>query len=95
MFCYFIPLGFPSTIKRLTLDILKFIVTTLMNQNKKVALILLDQDVAQKIYSGFLNTGDNMKSIVQTIGGYASSINEKSEIPNKILANFTRTLLPK
>ena len=33
------PFGFPSRSKRPPLDILEFIVTTLMNQHKKVALI--------------------------------------------------------
>ena len=34
-----------------------------------------------------------MNIIVQTTGGYASSINGKSEGPNKTLANITRSLL--
>ena len=39
--CYATPysFGFPSIIKRTTIDILKFLVTTLSNQDKKSALI--------------------------------------------------------
>ena len=34
-----------------------------------------------------------MNIIVHTTGGYASSLDGKSEIPNKKLANITRDLL--
>ena len=34
-----------------------------------------------------------MNTIVQTTGGYASSLNGKSESPNNTLANITRALL--
>ena len=37
---------FPSRSKRPTLDILKFLVTTLRNQDKKVAFIRVDEDGA-------------------------------------------------
>ena len=40
-----------------------------------------------------MRTCHNMNIIVQTTGGYASSLNGKSEIPNKTLANITRALL--
>ena len=38
--------GFPSRSKRPPLGILKFLVTTLINQDKKVALIRVDEDGA-------------------------------------------------
>ena len=41
----------------------------------------------------FMRTFHNMKILVQTTGVEISSINVKSEIPNKTLENFTRTLL--
>ena len=43
----------------------------------------------------FVRTCHNMKIIVQTKGGDESSINGKSVIPNKKMANITRMLLLK
>ena len=79
--------GFPSRIKRPSLDIQKFIVTTLCNQDRKVALIRADEDGALARYSEPMNTCHNMNIIVQTTSGYASALNGKSEIPNNKLAN--------
>ena len=42
-----------------------------------------------------MNTYYNINIIVQTIGGYASSLNGKSKSPNKTLANIARALLLK
>ena len=69
--------GFPSRSKLPTLDILKFLVTKLINQDKKVALIRVDEDVALARYSEFMKTFHNMNIIVQTTGGDASSLNGK------------------
>ena len=55
----------------------------------------MDEDGALARSSEFMRTRHNMNIIVQTTGGYASSINGKSEIPNKILANITRYILMK
>ena len=43
------PFGFPYRSKRLPLDILKFIVATLRNQDKKVSFIIVDEDVARPL----------------------------------------------
>ena len=87
------PFGFPSRSKRPPLDILNFLVTTLRNQDKKVAFIIVDEDGALARSSEFMKTCHNMNIIVQTTGGDASSLNGKSESPNKTLANITRALL--
>ena len=87
------PFGFPYRSKRPPLDILKFLVTALSNQDKKVAFILVDKDGALSISSELMNTYHNMNIIVQTTGGDASSLNSKSGSPNKTLANNTRSLL--
>ena len=87
------PFGFPSRSKRPPLDILKFLVTTLRNQDKKVAFIRVDEDGALARSSEFMRTCHKMNIIVQTTGGDASSLNGKSESPNKTLANITRALL--
>ena len=42
-----------------------------------------------------MNTCHNMNIIVHTTGGDASSLNGKSESPNKTLANINRTLILK
>ena len=85
--------GFPSRSKRSPLDILKYLVTILRNQNKKVEFIRVDEDGALTISSEFMMTFHNMNIMVQTTAGYTSSINGKSESPNKKLANITRALL--
>ena len=87
------PFGFPSISKRPPLGILKILVATLRNQDKKVALIRVDEDGAPSISSELMRTCHNMNIIVQTTGGYASSLNDKSKSPNKKIANITRALL--
>ena len=87
------PFGFPSRSKRPPLDILKFLVTTLRNQDKKVAFIRVDEDGALARSSEFMRTCHNMNIIVQTTGGDASSLNGKSESPNKTLANIIRSII--
>ena len=84
---------FPSRIKRPPLDILKFLVTTLINQDKKVAFIRVDEDGALARSSEYMRTCHNMNIIVQTTGGDDSSLNGKSESPNKTLANTTRVII--
>ena len=68
------PFGFSSRIKLPPLDILKFIVTTLINQDKKVAFIRVDEDGALARYSEFMKTCHNMNIIVITTGGDASCL---------------------
>ena len=87
------PFGFLSRGKRPHLDILKLLVTTLSNQDNKVALIIVDEDGALSRSSEFMKTCNNMNIIVQTTGGDASSLNSKSESPNNTLANIKRALL--
>ena len=87
------PFGFPSRIKLPPLEIIKFPVTTLRNQDNKVAFIQVDEYGAIEKYSEFMKTCHNMNIIAQSTGGDASSINGKSESPNKTLANITRDLL--
>ena len=65
------------------------------NQDKKVVIIRVDEDGALSRSSDFTKTCHNMNIIVQTKGGYASSLNGKIESPNKTLANTTRALLLK
>ena len=87
------PFVFPYRSKRSPLDILKCIVTTLMNQDKKVAFIWVDEYVTLAIYSIFIKTCKNMNIIVQTTGGDASYLNVKIKITNKKFDNITRALL--
>ena len=72
------PFGFPYISTLLPLDILKFLVTTLSNQDKKFAFIRVDEYGALSRYSEFTKKCHNMNIIVQTTGGYASSINVKT-----------------
>ena len=71
------PSGFLFRRKLLPLYIIKFIVTTLRNQDKKVAFIRVDQDVALSRSYEFIKPCHNMNIIVKTTGGYASSPNGK------------------
>ena len=87
------PFGFPSRSKRPPLDILKFLVTTLRNQDKKLAFIRVDEDGELARSLEFIKTHQNTNIIVQTTGGYASSFNGKSESPNNTRDNITRYLL--
>ena len=87
------PFGFPSRSKRPPLDILKYLVTILIYQDKKVEFIRVDEDGALARSSEFIRTFHNMNIVVQTTGVYASSLNSKSESPNKTFANITRTIL--
>ena len=87
------PFRFPSRSKRPPLDILKLLVATFRDQDNKVAFIRVDEDGALARSSEFMKTCHNMNIVVQTTGGDASSLNGKSEIPNKTLDNITRALL--
>ena len=59
-------------IKRLTIFTLKLIVTTSINQDNKVSLIWVDEDVALESYSEFAKTCHNINITVKITGGYAS-----------------------
>ena len=85
--------GFPSRSKLPPLDILKFLVTKLRNQDKKITFIRVDKDWALGRYSEFMKTCHNMNIIVQNTGGDTYSLNGKCEIPSKTLNNITRALL--
>ena len=61
----------------------------------KVALIRVDEDGALEKSSEFIKTCHNMNIIFNNTGGYASSLNGKSESPNKTLYNIKRDLLLK
>ena len=93
MFCYFTTLWIYTIRKLPPLDILKFLVAKLGNQDKKATFIRVDENGALLRSFKFMNTCHNMNIIVQTTGGYSSSLNSKSEQPNKRLANITRVLL--
>ena len=87
------PFGFPSRSKSQPLDIQKHIYTKLRNQDKKLAFIRVYEDVSLARSSEFMKICHNMNSIVHTTGGYASSLNGKSESPNETLDNITRYIL--
>ena len=71
----------------------KLFVTTLSNQDNKVVSIRVDKDRALARYSESMSTCHNMNIIVQTTGGYASSLNRKSEILNKTLDSIKISFL--
>ena len=75
------PFEFPSISKCPPLEILRFIVNTLGNQDKKVALIRVDEDGELTRYSEFMKTCHNMNIIVQTTVGDAYSLNGKTKNP--------------
>ena len=75
------------------LDILKLLVTALRNQDIKVVLVRVDEDGKLARYSKCMQTCHNLNIIVQTTCGDASSLNVKSETPNKTPCNITRALL--
>ena len=76
------PFEFPLRSKRPTIDILKFIAITLSNQDKKFALIRVDEYGELKRYYELINTCQNMNIIFQYTGGDASYLNGKSLSPN-------------
>ena len=85
--------GFPYRIKRPPLYILRLLVTTLSNQDKKVSFVRVDEDGSLERYYGFMKTCHNMNIIDKTTCGYAYSLNGKIESPNKTLANIIRALI--
>ena len=82
------PFGFPSRSQRPSLDIFKFLVSTLNNQNKKDTFIWVDEYGSLARYSDFMWKCHNMNIIVQTTVGDASSLNGKSVIPNNTPAIY-------
>ena len=77
------PFEFTSRIKHPPLEILKLLVTTLRNQDKKVVFIQVDDDGELAISSEFMKTCHNMNIIVQTIGRDAPLLNGETESLNK------------
>ena len=69
------------------------IVTSLINQDKKVVFIGVDEYGALEIYSEFMKTCQIMNIIVQTTGRDKSSLNGKSESPDNKLANTMKAIL--
>ena len=65
------------------------------NHDNKVAFIRVDEDGAPARSYEFMKTFYNMNIIVQTTGGYSSSLNGKVKIPNKTCSNITRDILLK
>ena len=63
------PFRFPPRSKLQPIEILKRIITTFFNQDKKVSFIGVDEDGALARTSKFMSTCHNMKIIVQTTGG--------------------------
>ena len=72
------PFGFISRSKRPPTDILKFIFAALINQDKKVAFIRVDEDGSLARFSEFTKTSHTMNIMVQNTGGYAYYLNGKS-----------------
>ena len=89
------PFGSPSIIKITPICILKFLFTTLGNQDDKFAFIRVDENGALTRSSEFINTCHTMNIMVQTVGWGASSLNGKIESPNLTLYNNTGSLLLK
>ena len=87
------PIVCTSRSKLPALEILNFLVTTLINQDNKVAFIRVDEDGTLARSSEFMNTCHNMNIIVQTIGRDEFCLNGKSESSNKTIANITRAHL--
>ena len=84
---------FPSIIKHLPLEILKFLFTKLSNHDKEVPFIWDNEDGALSIYSGFLRTYHYMYIIVQITGRDEYTPIGKSWSPNNTLSNIKRSLL--
>ena len=87
------PFIFPSIIKRLPLEILNFIVTTLRNQDKKSSFIRVDEYISLARSSEFIKTCHNINIIVENTVGDSYSLNGKIEMPNKTIYNITSALL--
>ena len=87
------PFGLPFRSKHLPIDILKFLVTSLSNMDNKFVFILVYEDGALARSYEFMRTCHNMYVIVQTIGGYASSIDAKSESLNMTLSDTEIALI--
>ena len=73
------PFGFPSRSKRPPLEIINFLVTALINQDKKVSFVVVDADGALTRSSSFMKTCHNMNIIVQTKREDSYSLNGKGE----------------
>ena len=85
--------GFTSRVKILPFEMLKFLLDNLRNKYKKVALVWVDEDGTFSKSSESMKPCYRMNILVQTTGDYAYSLNGKSEITNKVLANIKLSLM--
>ena len=95
MLCYYIPFWVYINNECPPLDIIKFLVTTLRNQDNKVSFVQFDEYGELSRSSEYISTCHNIIILFQTTGGDASYINGKSESYDNTLANITRYLLLK
>ena len=93
MLCYYITFWVYINNECPPLDIIKFLVTTLSNQDNKVSFVQFDGYGAPSRSSEYMRTCHNIIILVQTTGGDSSSINGKSESYDNTFANITRYLL--
>ena len=75
-----LPFGFPSRRKRPPLEILKFILTLLINRDNKVAFIWVHEDGSLSRSSDFIKTCHHMNIIFQTTDGNSSYLNGKVKV---------------
>ena len=87
------PFVSPSRRKFPLLEIIKFLVTKLRIQNKKVSFIRVDEDVELARSYEFMKTCHKLNIIFQATGVDTYSLNGKIKIPNKTLDSITSALI--
>jgi len=84
---------FLSRNKRPPLDILSFFISILKKEKKIIRYVRVDEDKALANSTAFCKLLLTHNIILQTTGGYASSLNGKSESLNKVAKHTVSTIL--
>ena len=84
---------FLSRNKRPPLDILSYFISILKKENRSIRYIRVDEDKALANSTAFCKLLLQHNITLQTTGGYASSLNGKSESLNKVAKHTVSTIL--
>jgi hypothetical protein len=87
------PFGFPTRSKRPPINIFRWFISVLRSMGKKPVFIRVDEGGELARSRDFCFLLQELGLILQTTGGYASSLNGKSEITHRLTKNMVRSML--
>ena len=85
--------GFPTRSKRPPVHILRFLIRVLRKQGRNIQALRLDEGGELARSSDFMSVAHHLDLVVESTGGYTSSLNGKAERPFRTIKNMIRVQL--